>query len=485
MLKTAGNPFVLALLGISSCTSTWAAEWRFEPKFGISERYTDNIALQTSGPQASFVTEVIPGFSLLRRSAGMDLSVDYGLHGTLYSHDPSLNSKSNQLASQLYARVLGENLVIASSATINQHNINEVGKVGVGSYNLTNNRTEIRSFTIGPSWQNRFGEYAQFNIKGQVRLSESDNNSTFSAAQNANLLVKLTSGTEFSKTPWGLSYRLQVDDSTSKVRISSLVVNTGYQVAPKTRLVATVGQDENDQSSAGFDKIKGSNWSLGLTWNPSQRSQFEASAGRRYGNTSYALNFSNRSAKTFWTLRYSENVTDSVSQLSAQAAYDTYRCNLSTVRVPAGSAPPDSSCVLDAYASLVPASSITNGFYIEKAWSGSLSLLLNEQTFTVALNQGRSEELTLGTNGSRYSLGGIWDLRLSPRMLSTLSYSTNHVTSSVATSDNWTLSWALTRRLSGKATGTLEVHHFEGNNSDSGTDAYKENSASAWLNMSF
>jgi len=485
MLKTAASTLILTLFGASSSTTAFAAEWRFEPKFGVSERYTDNIALQASGQQASFVTEVIPGFSLLRRSAGMDLSVDYGLHGTLYSHDPGQNTKSNQLASQLYARVLGENLVISSSATINQHNINEVGKVGVGSYNLTNNRTEIRSFTIGPSWQNRFGEYAQFNIKGQVRTSESDNNATFSTSHNTNLLVKLTSGTEFNKTPWGISYRLQRDDSTSKVRISSLVANAGYQIAPKTRLVASVGQDENDQSSAGFDKIKGNNWSLGLTWNPSQRSRFEASAGRRYGNTSYALNLTNRSAKTFWTLRYAENVTDSVSQLSAQAAYDTYRCNLSTVRVPAGSAPPDSSCVLDTYASLVPASSITNGFYVEKAWSGALSLLLNEHTFTATLNQGRSEELTLGTNGSRYTLGGIWDLRLSPRMLSTVNFSTTQVTSSVASSDNWTMSWALTRRLSNKATGTIEVHHFEGNNSDSGTEVYKENSASAWLNMSF
>lgn len=484
MANSVRNKGAVALISLLAPLSALASDWKFDPKIGVSGRYTDNVSLSSTNPQSAFITEVTPGFSLTRNSQRAKVSVDYGLQGLLYSNDSSSNTLNNQLSARLHIEPLENNFYIDADARVGQQNTNSVtGPVSNNNYNTTNNRTETYSFSVTPAWRNRFGSTAEFDARLQFSHTGSDNGA-LSSSNSSSLNLGLKSGSAFHKTPWGLAYRLQESDSGSKARTGSISGNVGYRPTPKTQLNLTVGTDTNNGNTNAFRQASGTYWNLGAGWNPTSRTKLDVTAGRRYNGESYGLNVSQRTRKTTWVLRYSEDITDTFSQLNGQAAFDVYECTAGTFLVPSGAPSPDPSCVLNPFTAIVPTTSLTNDTSLNRSWSGSVTWQLGKSTLSGSLSQGRRELLTTGAKDDNYSLTGTWNWRLTPRTTSNFALTSSQASSGTNNTDTWSATWALSRKMSPKTTGTLEVRHYEGD-SNTAAGKYKENSAAARINMSF
>lgn len=478
---TSNNRHACLLLILLPVTA-FAVDWKFSPKISLSERYSDNITLSAVNPESSFMTEVTPGFNLSHKGGRVSLSVDYGLQALLYSYDGDSNSFGNQLFANFKSELIEDRFYLDADARITQQNTKLTGATGSGSYNVTGNRSETRSVSITPAWRTKITNSAQFDARWQLSYSNSDSGA-ISGTVDSVLGLNLTSGSVFNSVPWSLSYRLQNNDGVASAnRYSSLSGSLGYVLSPKTRLNLTVGNDSNNGSTVGFNRASGINWGLGLNWNPSARTGFGVTVGHRYSGNSYGLDFTHRTRKSTWSIRYSENIVDTFGQINGE---DTYLCNGFQVRVPAGTTPDFAVCPVPILINRHSDSTqLVNDTTLNKAWSGAASYNAGKSTLSLSLNKSRRELLTAGTSDESNNFGGSWSLRLNPRLISALSVSSNHAKTVLSKSDDWMFVWSLTRRLSEKTTGALEASRVErGAGSTSG--AYKENSVSAHVNMSF
>ena len=463
-----------------------AGDWAFTPSISVNERFSDNVALSSVNPESSFLTEVKPGFNLRKQGGKGTVSVDYSLQGLFYTHDSSANDFNNQLAALLKTE-LDYGFFLDADARIAQQNTSLTAASGTGNYNTTGNRSETRSASVTPSWRGRFGNDAKLDARWQLNYADS-NDGSISGTSGNSLSVNLSSGESFARVPWGVSYRLQSNNgSASADRNSSLSGNAGYVFSPKTRLTLTLGKDNNNGNSAGFNQASGTFWNLGLNWTPSNRTTLAVNAGHRYGGNSYGLNFMHRTRKTTWALKYSEDITDAFSQITSTGAFDIYQCGSSLAVVPAGSGSPDvAQCgVLPLYPALLRNSTqLVNDTTLNKAWSGSATYQAGKSTFSLSVNKVSRVMLTAGTSDDNYSLGGSWAFRLSPRVTSSLNMGMTHAKATGSQSDDWNLAWTLSRQLARQTTGAVELRRVQ-RDSGSTAGAYKENSVSARVNMSF
>ncbi len=492
MASNSNSRIALAGFLLASLTPihAWSGDWKFTPSVSLNERYSDNIGLSSTNPEASFTTEIRPGFLLSSKGGRGQFSVDYGLQGLIYSHDSAANTVNNQLSATLKSDWLDDRFFIDADARITQQNTNTTGPTGTGNYNLTNNRSETRSASFAPSWKSRFGNRANLEARWQITFADSDN-AALSGATGNNLSLGLSSGSEFNRIPWNLDYRMQTSDGTTNGnRNSSISGGLGYIVSPKTRLNLTVGSDSNNGTTSSFNQASGMYWNLGVNWAPTNRTSLSATAGKRYNGSSYGLNFAHRTRKTTWALRYSEVVSDPYALASSTAVVDEYLCNNGIERVAAGaSAPTSANCggtpprLLNSGLTLYLPQAV-NGFNLNKTWSGTATYKTGKSLFSIILDKSRRELLATNDSDDIYSLAGSWNFRFGPRLSSTLSMTSAHADTATSQSDDWSLAGSLVYQLSRQATGLLELRRVE-RDSGSTSGAYKENSVSARLNMSF
>lgn len=488
----AGNALVVLSVVLLASANAWAGDIKFKPSLTLNERYSDNVKLSSTNPTSSFLTEIRPGFLLSSRGARGDFLVDYGIQALIYSHDSNANEQFSQLSARLNSNWLDGRFAINSEARIGQQSTNSSGVLGTGNYNITNNRSEIRSLSLTPTWKSRFGDDANLDARLQFNFSDS-NNGVVSSTTGNNLALSLSSGSSFNMVPWSLAYRTQSTSANSNAkgdRNSTVSGSLGYLLTSKTRFSLTLGSDRNNGTSTSFNNASGVYWNAGVNWAPTLRTGLAATAGKRYNGNSYGLNLTHRTRKSTWALRYSEEIIDVYAQVTALGAYDIYDCGGFPRIVSAGGSAPDrAECggvnpQLVLPATLLPYPQLVNGFNLTKSWSGVTTYKTGKSIFSLSINSSRRELLASNNTDDTYSLGGTWSLRIGPRLSSSLLLNTSHAETSAAQSDDWSLAWIMSYKLSRQATGQVELRRVE-RTSGTTTGAYDENSVSARVNMSF
>ena len=480
------HPAFAWLVLLAFPASGYAGDWRFTPSVNVSERFTDNVKLVSTAEESSFITEVAPGFALTKKGSRADVSVNYNLQGLLYSHDSDAGDLHNQLAARARFELVEDRFFLDANASVAQQNTNSITgptNPGGSNYNLTGNSSETRSLSITPSFVHRFASTAQLDARWQLNYSGSDNG-TVSDTNGSNFNLGLKSGAAFQRISWALNHGVQYSDGANSTRTSSTSATAGYAPTAKTRFNLTVGADDNNRGNVGsFKQASGTYWNIGASWSPTSRTKLDATAGHRYSGASYGLNFSHKTRNTNWTLRYSEDISDIYSQLNGTAAFDVYNCSGVPYVIPAGSLPPNPTCVLAPFPIYLPTTSLINDTSLNRTWSGGLSWQLSKSTITANLSRSQREQLATGIEDTNQSLSGAWNWRINSRMTSNLGLAFTQADNGAADSDTYSLTWSLSRKLSAKATGSIELRHYVGDTSASGR--YTENSAAARLNLSF
>jgi uncharacterized protein (PEP-CTERM system associated) len=505
----------LALAAMLLSAECGAADWTFSPFADLRQTYTDNVGLQSDeSGHGQFVSEAAPGFVLTGNSRRLKLNASG--QARTYSYlggDRPGNLANNELQyrAQAQSELVDELFYLDALASQSRQVVSPFGQILGSSYSNAN-RTSMRTWSISPYLHHRFGTNADLTVRlardgveGATGVGFGFGNSTATTRS-----VDLVSGPHFDKLGWNLNYTRHDEDNSvaGQYKMENSLAGLTWQAIRYLALTANGGYETYDYLALG-DRTSGRRWSAGFIWTPSSRTRVQASVGRRYFGKTGALDASFRTRHTVWSAVYSDDVTNTRSQLLLPAAIDTASM-LDRLFTSAYPDPVARQQVVQAYiaATGLPPSLadninfLSNRFVRDKRLQGAATLrgARSDLTLTVyrdernALSLQQSDSILLGnrlaTLNDNVRQKGVtvnYAYRLSHRTTAqagviayrALSLDTNTVNNSQQ------LSLSVTHALSAKARGSLEVRHSRGSIGFMNGAPYQENAIVAALNVKF
>lgn len=497
---------MLALLLSPPCR----ADWKISPGVDLRETYTDNVKLEPSGSQRSqFISELTPTLTIANNGPRLKLHAAYQLHNYAYSNDRVEGTSQSQrhLEANAKAVLLEDTLFVDGSGTIARQNISAFGPQLNDNPYSNQNQSEIKTWQISPYLVHRFGNSAN----GELRYTHDvvDSNALgFGHSVGDAVSLSIASGPAFRTLGWSLLYsRRDLDDSIAQKSSSETsMLNLRWRLSQSFSLTTAAGYDKYDYNALG-GKTAGKNWSAGFVWTPSLRTSLQASAGKRYFGSSYALNALHRSRRTVWNLSYNDAVTTTRSQFLLPATIDTSALldRLFTATYPD---PVMRQQAVDAYirATGLPNSLanninyFSNRYILQKQFQASAAFntartttvfsLFNAKRNALSIQQSDSALLgsstqNLNDNTRQNGASLLSNYQISPRSGVNLSatYTRTESLSTGITDNNKALRLAMTRQFREKLKGSVEVRRVQGTSAVQTGRNYRENAVSATLSM--
>ncbi len=495
-----------------------AADWTITPTLGLKETYTDNVRLTHDNKQSDFITQINPGISLTGTGPHLTADARYVMQNIFYVEENNHNATNHRLNANANAELLDDLFFVDAKASIAQRSISSFGPQTTDNTNITNNSTNVKTYSISPYLLNHYQNFASSELRythDSVSTTNSGSavSSGLSNSQSDKILMSLRSGTDFRILGWGLNYNKQRIDFNSgqTVDLESYGGDLRYLITPHFGLTASGGEEKNNYLSLAGKSSGGPYWTAGFEWNPSQRTSIAANAGKRlFGNTS-SLKADYRSRRTYWNVRYDEGITTTRGQFLLPATIDTaaFLAN-SPEFVAAFPTEAERLAAAEAFISAngLPESLggsvnlITNRFFLQKSLRASVSITGVRNTVVLSLfdikrdaqTSQSSDSTLLGTSDlsllnstKQVGVNALWNRRISQRTSANFSAAYTR-TSSPATGreDNYKrLRIGLTRQLQSKVNGTIELRHNELDSNQGSSLGYKENSILASVNIIF
>jgi len=490
------------LSALAFCVPAHAGDWSITPTINVNETFTDNVNLvPTAQAKSDFVTQVTPGLSVSTKGPNLTFNGYYGLQQTTYANGTNGSSLTNLLHADSTAKLIDNWLFLDTAASITQQNISAYGAQAVDNTSGSANRTSVRTTHISPYLSHAFDSDATAELRF-ARDSVAANSGGLDNSVTDTVSAKVNSGPAFREIGWGLQYSDQTIHylNQGNVQLEDVVGTLSYLLAPRFRLIGTVGYDNNTYASLS-NVSSGYSWSTGFDWKVSQRTSLSASFGHKYYGNTYALSAATRTRVASWTLSYNETVTTTPQEFSLPSSINTatYLNNLLSSTITDATARAQAVTELIAQSGL-PATltsavnTFTNTVFLQKQWQAAVlltgartTLLLSafdirrEPQSNVDLGTlvGTSDDTTVQTGGS-----AVLSRRLSEKLRLNTSLVVTRVASinSGLVYNNQTLRVGLTKQITPKLTGTLEVRRNQGQSNQVDT-GYHEDAISAFFNL--
>lgn len=492
-----------------------AVDWEIVPTLELKETFSDNVRLSNTDEESDFITQVNPGISLNGLGPRLKFNSRYVMQNLFYAKEHGRNATNHQLNANGNAELLSDHLFVDAKASISQRSISSFGPQSEDNTNITNNRTNIETYSFSPYLLHHFRNIADAELRyTHDSVSTSGSGSAvatgFSDSKSDSIRLLLTSGDDFRILGWGLNYNKQHIDFNSGQTVDQVTYggDLSYRLTPQFKLIANGGYERNDYLSITGDSA-GSFWKGGFAWTPSRRTNIEAQAGRRYFGDSYSFKASHRSRRTAWNVSYSEDVTTTRSQFLIPATIDTagFLDQLWT------SIFPDPIVRQQVIAAFISANGLpesladsvnflTNRFFLQKRFQASVSVTGARNTAVLSLFDIRREaqtaqsadsvllgpsDLSLNDDTKQQGIHALWTRKLAPHTDANLSLALTK-TRSLTTGredDEKTLRLGVTKELRSNIKGGIELRHKDLESNQSNGTEYNENAVTASLQVSF
>ncbi len=496
-----------ALLILPPCAA--AAEWKIAPTLDLKESYTDNVKLAMDGAEKSdFVTQISPGISVTGTGPGLKFNMHYVMQNLAYAREKDKNTTAHQLDGHTHAELLKNLFFLDGAASIKQQNISAFGPQAVDNINITDNRTDVRSYSLSPYLHHRFGSTASSELR-YTHESVNTGKGGLLDAETDRILFNVNSGTAFRTVGWGLQYSDQEIDhrDANSIGLATASGNLRYLVSEKFTLNASAGYEKNRYASIS-DNPQGAFWSAGFSWKPSERTSLSSSAGHRFYGKTFSLSAHHRARQSVWSAGYNEDITTTQSQFLVPATIDTsaFLDQLWKAGIPD---PIMRQQAIDAFIrdTGIPTAlsqnfnTFTNRVFLQKSLQASVALNGARNTLLLSIFDTSRDAQTaqsidnalLGASNSLLDdrtkqLGAnvLWNWRISPRTSANASAGYSKIDSfpTGRKSKHKTLGLALTRQFQPKLKGTIELRRQQQSSTES-TGNFRENAINASLSMGF
>lgn len=478
--------------------------WEIVPTLSVEETYTDNVRLRPAGSErGDWVTQVRPGVSVIGNGARARFTATYAA-GILYRANEETREIHHFLDAKGDAELVRQLLYIDARASVSQQNISLLGPQADSNVNATGNRTTVRTFLVSPYLRRDFGSDAQ----GELRLTYSSVDTsavTSSADSDSNRIdMRLASGPAFKLLTWNVAYSNERVKYASGQDIDTERIAAGARrlITPNLGLTANVGYEDNNYITTG-PALDGAFWSVGPEWTPTPRTRLAATAGRRFDQPNYSLDFSHRTRLTTWRVNYSEDVTTQRQQLLIPTNVDTagYLDTLFLSRIPDPAARQQAVQAFITQTGLppsliVPLNFFTSTPFVLKRWQASFGIqgvrntvltnLFVETREATAGGQPGAGDFAASPDAKQTGASLVWNLRLTANAASNVSvgYTRNEFPGLSREDDLKFIRLSLTRQFQPKVSGSLTYRRLENDSNQPGA-GYTENAVSASLSMRF
>lgn len=512
----AANSTLTTILLLSSSTAV-AYEWILSPSMTTQLIYTDNITLAPKGDPGrrdDFVTRLAPGIYSKFTSRRFDSEINYVLNNQIYARESERNRSLHNLDARNTLEAIEDFFFIDGNARIQQQNQSILEPQG-DDISLTGNLRNVRQFTVSPYIQNRFGNFANSELRYAWIHSESDATSTFLNSQANQYTGSIISGSDFRTLQWGLNYTRQdvdYDLRPDTVRIESSIANIRYNLTRQFAITGTGGY-ENNNFGSGLGviqtKAKGARWSAGFIWIPNERTNIEASFGQRFFGDTYRGIFNHRNRLMAMNASYVEEINSSFTILDTGVSGNTVAVltALFTGQAPPGTDPAFIAQLVNLFITelgLPPSLAfaqgfLTNRFFLQKSFESSVGFNFSKNTLLFRAfhtsrvpldNIPRIDSIVGVTIGNAHvrqtGANVLWSYAFSPRTRVSANAQYNHLYfPTLFRVDNIkTFTFSVSREFTENIFGFLSYIRRD-RRSDDPSQEYVENRATASISMRF
>jgi uncharacterized protein (PEP-CTERM system associated) len=511
------TPLALAALLMSA---ECRADLKLTPTIGLAETYSDNPGLQRDeDAHGQWISEAIPGFTLSTRSRRLRLNASGEWHFYAYQdkNTPNTHDRERRYSANAVANVVDDLLTVEANASGSRQAISAFGARFTEPYS-TFNRTDVRTWSIGPVLQHRFGTTADLQMRLTRDSVQTDGDITASVFGNSmsttalfNLASPVTSGDAFG---WGIQYLRQdlENDRFGTSTSTNAAVNLRYRLSGTLSAVGSIGHDSYEYTTLS-NRTAGPSYTGGFVWTPTSRTSIDARIGHTYLGRTGSLMAIQRNRHLVSQLSYTDQVTTTRSQFLLPATIDTAgmldRLFSATI-----SDPIERAQAVQAYiaATGLPPSLANNinylsnrymrdrrlqaAFIYNMPYSSMTLALYRSQRNGLSLQQSDSELLgsqlsSLNDNVRQKGLDASFNYRLSTRTslnAGASAYRSTSIDTGIVTPGHH-LRLGLTRQFDRKMRGILEVRHTSGTGGvlgstvASGPGSYIENAITATLSV--
>ena len=399
----------LLIILVLSPPVTFAAEWDFNPRLTVSETYTDNVRLGAAGlggggggfggsgnQGGDFITQINPGIIFTGVGRRFNIRTNYTMNNLIFAQNSNFSRIRHQLNASATTEIIKDFFFIDGMARRLQQNASLIGPQAVDNTNVTGNRIDIRAYNISPYLRYRFKRLASTELRYTRGIIESNLRNGLRNSQRDSFQYSLNSGSAFRTLQWGLNYSKNIIHFTRtnrEIKMDRSIANLRYNLTSQFALTATGGYENNDFGSASRRNLSAPSWTVGFFWAPTQRTDINLAAGKRFFGDTYRAEANHRTRLTTWSARYIEQVTTFNQQDGLAGGFG------------GGFGGGLDGLGLDGLGALGEQNNVNNGLFLQKRFSASVSL--NGARNTLSFRLFNLSRKSLSSVEDNFELSGV------------------------------------------------------------------------------
>lgn len=488
---------LIGCLVVFASPSSWSALFDIQPTLILNEIYSDNIFLNSKNEEEEYISQVIPGIKVERQGRKMNVYVDYSWEKLLYYRESRLNTSYNRLQAQASAMVDENKFFIDAAGSIRQQVINNQSRLVLDNINPAA-RTEIKTYSIGPTLRNHFGSIADSEVVFRTGKVDYGNTDQFSDSDILRLNASVKSGRRFSGIRWNAAYSLNetrraIGDNSKYELVEGQIASERYR-----HLNWFInGGFINDDIQAIRAVNDGYFFSVGLRWKPAANLILSGEYG--YNNESasieyrptkraaFLLGYKNRNLGTNPGTRWSVLFRHNARRYSWNLTYEEDTSNLQQLEFSAGTNP----SLVNLGGVLIDRNSLvfspSNEDFIRKSIQFNFSITRAKSNIQLRLGGERRDFLD-STERDQYTGGNIqWAWRISGRsnLAINAGYLSRHFGFDQIDDLNLYGGIAVIRNISRNIQGQLSYRYVARDGSEGSLGDYQENRVNLGVKIAY
>lgn len=462
------------IIGISffllTTTDVFAKNIQIDPSISIDEIITDNIRLVENSKDDELITSIKPSIRIVQEGRKLNSRVNYLLENNNYlneSESDILHTLDLNSEIEFIENIFTTEVEIRNS----QQNITNTGILGTENTSLTNNAENILTYKIIPTLSAKYSNLIRATLSHDFNTVDSDRFSS----DSENLTFTMNSGSYFSRFAWNTNFQDRtIETSASETNFRRFTASVQYFVSRKYSVNVTTGYEDNDFPGIQTDSA-GVNWTVGMTWRPSPRTELDLAIGERFFGTNYQASLSHTHKRLVVVAEYSETPQLSRENLLNQQLFNT------TDLLGEFLTSPDIS---NARSLNINAVNQSNNVFINRNFE--FNTQYNHRRYEISLGLNYSERDFLNTsNETNYgaSISLDYTLNRKSRLNTAFTYDSQDNILSIQR-ERYRMSINLRRELTSLTTANL-FYTYTTSNSDAINNNFEENRLGVTLNRSF
>lgn len=286
--------------------------YAIDPSIGARETITDNSELDPDGSEESaLISTVTPGLRACASGSRLRGTLNYSADASLNHSDSDDNDVTHELDATGRGVVIEDRLFIDASARRRQQIVDSRESFSGDNALNTGNRTDLTSFSLSPTWQDRLGTLGNANVQltHQRNYTDSGRGNTVSGDSRSNS-YRASLVSPRSNPDWSWSFlireeRLEQERRDDAQYFGRASAELGRRIYGRLFLTGQAGLEHDQNDGLQADRFGSTLWNLGLRWQ-TDWAQAQFRVGERFFGTSFEGSITHIGPRLTTSLSYSE-----------------------------------------------------------------------------------------------------------------------------------------------------------------------------------